>query len=970
MQALVLAWALGCAPALEPPASLPPAPVEPATPATTEAPASPTEQPLPELEPEILHGRLANGLSYYVRSNQRPEARAELRLVVDVGSVLEEDDERGFAHLVEHMAFNGTERFPHDELVSFVESLGMRFGADLNAATTFDETVYGLTVPTDTPDALDQALEVLEDWSHAVVFDADEVAHERDVVLEEWRSGQGAGSRLRDRQLPVIFAGSRYAERLPIGDPESIEAATAEGLRAFYRRWYRPELMAVVVVGDFAPEAVVERIRDGFDGLWGAADGPPRPTVTIPPRSEPAVSTSTDPELTSTQVAVYSLHPPEPEATAADFRRSIVQVLAHSMMGQRLSEVARRPAAPFLWGRSSTVGLVRERAADVQLVGVREGEAASGLEALLQEIERAARHGFTDGELDRTRQDVLRLYEQAYEERDRRTSSSLVGDYVDHFLTGEPSPGIAIKLDLLRSFLPGITAREAQTALPRVPLTADDPGRDAPVILVSSPEQDASTLPADTALLAVFDRVQKTRLEPWVDETPDRPLLATSPRPGRVVETTEVPEIGVTEWRLDNGVRVVVKPTDFKNDEVLLAGFSPGGDSLASDEDYPSDRLAADLVELGGVADFDRDALSKVLAGTVAGAGAYISELEEGVRGSASPKDLETLFQLLYLRFTAPRKDPEALAALVERLRPSLERRLSDPGWAFEEEWLRRLTGDHPRRRPLTPEDLDAIDLDTAYDFYRDRFADAGDFTFVLVGNLDLERLEPLVETYLGALPASGRVESWRDVGVELPQEPLTFTVEQGLAPTTRVHLLFHGPAKWNETERRRISQLADVLRVRLRESLREEQGLTYGVSVSAGIANQPRETYRVEIGFECAPEMLDQALAALWDELHRLEREAPSADTVAKVQAADLRDRQTNLEQNAFWLQALRFYYRYDLDPRDVLDYENQVHAVKPEDLREAAERYLSEERYVLGVLKPAAGTAAAGAEPGPIRR
>lgn len=934
-----------------------PVPTTTAAPAPTAAapnePAAPSEAlgldaPLP-IDTSLTHGQLDNGLKYYLRANAEPRDRAQIWLAIKAGSAFEDDDQQGLAHFLEHLAFNGTERFEKQELVSYLEDLGMRFGPDLNAYTTMDETVYTLTLPTDRPEVLETAFDILEDWATAITFDPEEIDKERGVVTEEWRLGRGAGARLRDRQLPLLLQGSRYAERLPIGLQEVIESAPPEAFERFYRDWYRPELMAVIAVGDFDVEQIEGLLRDHFGDLENPAE--PRPTrdFPVPEHEEPVVSVLTDPELTNTILSVYYKHPKSEQNTGRAYRQSIVEGLYHSMLNARLAELGQGEDPPFLFARSSDSSLVRTADAYVQSAGVESDGVLQGLEALLTEARRVRQHGFTAGELERTRKNVLRGYERAWEERETRKSASFASEYLRNFLVGESIPGIALELELAERFLPEITLEEVN-ALAGQWIT--DHNR---VILVQAPEKDAAQLPTESQLLNTFDQVAARQdLEPWVDKVLDEPLLAEAPTPGKVVEESTIEAVGLTEWRLSNGVRVVLKPTDFKKDQVLLSGWSPGGHSLVDDDRHVSAVFADSLIGEGGLGDFGPVELQKAMAGKAVGVAAFISELEEGIQGGASPQDLETLMQLVYLHFTAPRTDQDAYAAYRARLEAFVANRLANPAAAFEDEMRRVLSNSHPRRRPVDTTMLGEIDLGTALEVYRERFADASDFTFVLVGTFEPDAVRPLIETYLGSLPTLDRQETWRDVGVEPPKSLERVTVERGLEPKSQVRIEWLGETEWNREEQHLVSTLGRALGNRLREVLREDLGGTYGVGVSGQLSRRPKETYGFRVSFGCAPENVDTLVEAVFTELRQVQAEGLDPKYLEKVKEAQRRSRETQLRENGFWMAVLKSYLTFDLDPTLILEYDPLVDGVTNDDLQRAAQRYLPLDRYVLGILLP----------------
>lgn len=904
------------------------------------------------VEDAIVKGQLDNGLTYLIRTNQKPENRAELWLVVNAGSIQEDDDQQGLAHFVEHMAFNGTRNFAKQELVNYLESIGMTFGPDINAFTSFDETVYNLTIPTDDAETVATAFQILEDWAHGLAFEGEEIDKERGVVVEEWRLGRGAEARIRDKQFPVLFEGSRYAERLPIGKVEILESAPHEALRRFYRDWYRPDLMAVIAVGDFDPESIQKLIRQHFSSLEMPEEVRPRETYSVPDHEGDLFAITTDPEATMTSVGVYSKMPKQTRGTVGDYRDQVVEQLYHGMVNARLRELTQEADPPFLYGVSASAGIVRSRDFYIQAAGVREGQVIRGLEALLTEAERADRHGFTQTELDRLKADLLRAYEQAYAERDKRESGSLAAEYMRHFLEEEPIPGIEMELEIVREFLPTISLEELNELADKAIQQSNR------VVLLSGPEKADQTLPDEQALSAAFESVAARDVAAFVDRTRDKPLLENEPTASPVVEERSIEEIGVTEWRLENGIRVVLKPTDFKNDQVLLTGFSPGGHSLVPDPKYNSAVFADTLVAEGGAGEFDAIELEKAMAGKLVSVSPFIGELEEGVSASASPQDLETLLQLIYLSLTAPRADSDAYQAFMTRMESFIENRESRPELAFSDEVQTVTYGGHLRRRPISTEVLQDIDLATALEVFQDRFADTSDFTFLIVGNFELVGIRPLVERYLGGLPTTGREETWRDIGADPVEGRLEVTMHRGLEPKSRVQLLLRGPAEWSRENLHDLQSLAAALRIRLREVLREDMGATYGVGVNGILVDRPKERYLFTVGFGCAPENVEEMIAAVKKELQIVQESGLDETYAEKVQEAQRRRREVSLKENGFWVSVLRTYYTRGMDPRLVLDYDALLARVTPENLKATAKKYLSSDNTMQATLFPEAQT------------
>lgn len=926
------------------PSAAPPAPTAPApAPAIDEL-----DKPLP-LDARVTKGKLENGLTYYVLPHKKPEKRAQVWLAVNAGSILEDDDQRGLAHFVEHMGFNGTKRFPKQQLVDFIEKSGVRFGADLNAYTSFDETVYQLQVPTDDQALMSKAFEVLRDWADGITFDPAEVEKERGVVLEEWRLGRGAGMRVFDKQAPIVFKGSRYPERLPIGKPEIIKGAPRDTLVRFYKDWYRPDLMAVIAVGDFAPAEVEARIKSEFASLKGPAKPRERAMSQVPPHAETLVTIETDPELTGTSVGITSKMPHRFEETARDFRRSLAERLFNGMLTARLDEIRRQPNAPFLNAGSQSSTMVRTADAFRQFAAVKEDAVERGFGALLEEVLRVERHGFTQTELDRARSVALRTLQQIVKEYDKQDSRSFAAEITRNYFQREAMAGPEAELALVEKFLPTISLAE----LNQLGKTL---GAGSRVISVSGPP--SMIKPAPDALLALGKSVAARDIKPYEDATSNEPLMARAPTPGKITSTKTIGEVGVTEWKLSNGARVVVRPTTFANDDVRFSAFSPGGHSLAKDADFDSARLADTIVAQGGLGSFDAVKLRKSLMGKIASVSARVGELDEGFSGHAAPSDLELLLQMVHLSFTAPRRDEAAFASWRTREIEAVKNRRLSPEGTFGEDLTIFQTQNHLRRRPLTAEAFQRMDLDKALAFYKDRFADAGDFTFLFVGNVEVDRLKPLVETYLASLPSKARKETWKDPKVAWPAGVQTKTVVKGTEPKASVSLTFHGVETWSRDTENDMRMLGEVLSMRLREILREDLGGVYGVSAGGGIHRRPHPEYTFSVRFGCSPENVDKLKDAIFAEVKAIQDKGIGEEYIAKIKAQRKRAYETNLTENAFWLRELERAYTFGDDPKlTILDAPPALaDKVSSDRVKAAAKKYLSPKQYVLGVLKPEA--------------
>ncbi len=916
-----------------------------AAPPQAVAPPPPARLPV---DPNVTLGTLPNGIRYIIRENRRPENRAELRLVVNAGSILEDEDQQGLAHFVEHMAFNGTRNFPKLDLVNYLESIGMRFGPDLNAYTSFDETVYMLQVPTDSALIVTQGFQILEDWASGMLFEAEEIDKERGVVIEEWRLGRGAGARLRDKQFPILLKGSRYAERLPIGKKAVLDTFRHEAAKRFYRDWYRPDLMSVIAVGDFETKWIEGLIQTHFGRIPPASQPRKRTLYPLPGHEETLFAIATDPEATRTNVSIYYKQPVREQDSAAAYRQNIVESLYNRMLNARLRELTKKPDAPFLFAYSSQGRFIRTSEFYLQGAVVREGGIPRGLEAVLTEARRVRLHGFTQSELDREKTEAIRGMERAYAERDKARSRGYASEYIRHFLTGEPIPGIEYEFKLYQEMVPGIRLAEVNR------LAGEWITRHNRVVLVDGPEKQGVTMPTEEELTGVIARVDEMEIEPYEDAASARPLVEAAPTPGEIVTEKKIAELDVTEWTLSNGVRVVLKPTDFKNDEVLFSAFSPGGHGLVSDRDYLAAATASAVVQEGGLGTFNAIGLEKKLAGKVVSVSPWIGELREGVRGSASLKDLETMFQLIYLRFTAPRKDSEAYQAYVQRIRGSLENRSASPGAAFGDTIQVTMAQYHHRARVWSEALLDEMNLERSFEIYKDRFADASDFTFFFVGNIDPDGIRPLVKTYLGGLPATRRNEAWRDVGIRPPRGVIEKTVHKGLEPKSSNRIVFTGPFEWSRKNRYNLGSAIDVLRIRLREVLREEMGGTYGVGVGVSTSRYPEQRYRIRISFGCAPDSVEQLTRAVFAQIDSLKQFGASEANIEKVQEADRRAREAALKENGFWRRRLSSSYWLGQDPANILKYDDLVDALTSDIVRDAARKHFNMENYARFVLYP----------------
>lgn len=900
--------------------------------------------------PEVKVGQLPNGLQYYVRANGTPKGRAELRLVVNAGSVLEDDTQRGLAHFVEHMAFNGTTHFPGGEIPAFIQRLGMRFGAHVNAHTSFDETVYQLQIPTDNRSVIDRSILIMEDWAHGVSFERDEVEKERGVVLEEWRLGLGAEARIRDAQMPVLLKGARYADRSPIGRPEILQNVTPERLRQFYSDWYRPDLMAVVAVGDFDAAMVEQMIVSHFRDIPRPTTAKPRPLYTVPPHPDTRYALVSDKEARGTLVNIFSIKPAGDQRTLGTYREQMVERLFGRMLSARFDEVAHSQNPPFLAAETNRGLLVRSAVQTTVVALVPDGGAERGLAALITEVQRVIQHGFTQTELDREKSDSLHYLDEALADKDKSPSGPLADELVRHVIQDEPVPGIVYEQAMAQRFLPGISLAEVN-ALAKNWIPETDR-----VIAVTAPERAGLALPTQARLASAVFTASNARLTAYVDKVSTQPLLALQPTPGTITRTNSRPEIGVTEWQLSNGARVILKPTPLKEDEILFRAYSPGGTSIANDQDLVPAETADQVVSEGGLGSFSRVDLNKMLAGATAAVRADIGDADEGMRGGSAKKDVERMFQLIYLNFTAPRADAQQFEALKARLKPMLANQQALPEAAFRMTLNSALTQDNPRARPLTAAAVDQMSLDRSLAFYKNRFADASDFTFVFVGSLDVQAMKPLVEKYLASLPSIRRTEAAIDRGVRPPAAVVEREVVKGVDPRSQVAIVFTGTFQNTPINRLLIKTMGEMLGGNLHHVLREELGGTYGVNVDSRFSKYPTQDYQISIGFACDPARVKELTDAAWNEIRTFAERGPSADFLAGVRKQMDRELENGYEENADLLNDLMESVEYGEDISTVFNQKALYDQLTVPALRTAARDFLNLKRYVQVTLRPEA--------------
>jgi zinc protease len=893
---------------------------------------------------------LPNGLKYYVRQNGRPAKRVSLRLAVKAGSLNEADDQQGLAHLIEHMAFNGSTHFKPGELVSFFESVGARLGPHLNAYTSFDETVYMFDVPTDKPEVVDKAITALADYAGGLTLAEEEINKERGVVVEEWRGGLGASSRIRDKQFPVLFHKSRYAERLPIGKPDIIRNAPAARLRSFYDTWYRPDRMAVVAVGDMEPQQLEKSITAAFGSLKARGPEAPQPDRTVPLHQEPLVSIVSDPEVTRTNVEIVRKRPREGESRVGDYRRQLIERFVDHMIDERFGDLARKPDAKFLGAGASNGGLTRTVSTFSMGANVEDGRIEDGVAVLATEAKRVREFGFTAAEMDRAKRWMAAFYEQAYNERDKSESGSYAQEYVSNFLDGEPSPGIAYEYALVQKLLPGISVNEA-SAMAKA-LMVDN----SRVILATSPQKPGIHIPTETELQAALAAANAAPVTALAETTSTRALMEKAPAPGAIKSRRMLDKLGVTIVAFENGTEAWLKPTDFKNDQISFTLDAPGGTSLAAPSDFVEASLAAGYVSLSGVAGMKAPDLQKLLAGKLASARPYMALSRHGISGSAAPAQIETALQLLHETFMQPGDDPDAFALLKRQLEASVANRGRSPGQVFAEKVSQVNTSGHYTSQPLTLDRIATLNREKMLSFYRQRFSNASDFTFFMVGAFKVDEVVPMLAQYVGSLPSSGpRTAAFKDVGIKFPQEPQQAKVAAGREPRAQTVMSFFADPSEDPSEQEKVNEAATVLEIALRDILREDLGQTYTVSAGLSQGLPQHGGGHMQVRFAAAPENIESMKERVMKEIKRLQTEGPSLDLTNRAKENARRSYEVALKQNDYWLGRLESVHMLGRNPEEILTRNERIDAITPEVLKAVFNKYFPAERSTVITLVPA---------------
>jgi len=903
------------------------------------------------LDPTIKTGKLANGLTYFIQKNSVPEKRVELRLVVNSGSVQEDIDQLGMAHFVEHMCFNGTSHFPKNDLIHYLQSVGVNFGPEINGYTSFDETVYMLTVPSDSAHVLANGIQIMADWAGTVTFDDAEIEKERGVITEEWRLGRGAWQRMSDQYIPVLLKGSKYAERLPIGTKESITGSTPDAIKRFYKDWYRPDLMAFVVVGDIDPAQIEKMIQNDFSALKAPAMPRTKEVYPVENNKEPLISIVSDKENTNVVVRLAFKQPKKEVKTLDDYREQVTQNLFCQMLNVRLDEITQKENAPFIYAESYYGSMwVRPSEAFQAYIQVKEDGAVVGLESVMTEIERVKRYGFTQPELDRLKLTMLKNAETAYNDRDKQESGNLVDKPVYYFLENNPTPGITFEYQFLKDKLSGITLAEVNQWAKQ---WIKDENR---VLIVQGIDKEGVKLPLEADIHKVIDNVAVAKIEPYKEAKLASSLMATLPVAGKIVSEKAIGTKGITELKLSNGVTVLLKPTDFKNDEIKMEAYSAGGTSLFGVDYKLSAMFAGEIERQSGVAQFSGVDLGKMLSGKTVSVSPQISDLYSGFSGQSSVADVETMLQLVNLYFTQPRRDESVYNSFVQNVSAQYKNVLSNPVYYFYNQMLLFRYNNNPETPGSLPTDAEwsNMSLNKVFDVYQRIYANASNYTFVFVGSFKPETLRPMLETYLGSLPSTGVVQSFVDKKIVPIEGPASKDVLRGTDPKTYVSLSLAGPAKWSREDSHALWSLCNILERVYIDKLREEMSGVYGFGIGGDVVKDPSGHYEFNMTIPCAPDNADKLVDAVIVELNRMRKEGPTADELQKEVESQRRAVEKGEKENGEWMFRIIRSYQTDKDFGRIEKPYALCEMLTPELMKQMAVKYLDPAKLVRVTLYP----------------
>lgn len=904
------------------------------------------------IDPQVVYGKLDNGLTYYIRKNELPKDRAQFWLTVKAGAIDENDDQNGLAHFCEHMAFNGTTNFEKKEIINYLQRVGMKFGPEINAYTSYDLTNYMLQkVPIDVKENIDTSLQIIFDWAYNLSFEDEEIDNERGVIHEEWRTRRGASFRMRSKTDKIVYKGSKYAERDVIGDIDIIDNFKYQTIKDFYKTWYRPDLQAIIVIGDFDVKEMEQKIINLFSTAPKFESPKERKEFEIPDHDETYVAIEKDKEARFSRVSIYYKHENVKIKDAKYLKQQIEQQLYSIMINARLAEITEKAETPFVNAYSYYGNIRRTKDAYISMAICKNNKIQEGLKTILIENEKVKRFGFTQTEFERAKKDYLSRIESAYKEKDKRKSARFCREYQSHFLSEEPIPGIEFELEFSKKVLPKITLKDINSLAKKWII---DKNR---VVIVTGPDNEDADLSSKEEILSIVNSTSNEKIEAYKDKVSGKPLFAEKVLPGKIAKEAKDAKLGTIEWTLSNGIKIFIKQTDFKADEILMSAYSLGGTSLYGNKDAVSADFASSVVSNGGISDFDNIELKKMLSDKKLRVSPYVSELEEGFSASASPDDFETMLQLVHLYFTKPRIDETAFTSLMTRYKSYMANSANDPSSLFRDS-IQWITSDyHFRARPMSVKLLDEADFSRIGDIYKSRFADPAGFTFFFVGNIDIDKAKPLFEKYLGSLSNVNNNEKWKDLGVDYPKQKVNKTIELPMeVAKSTVYINYHNDFVYDKRNRLVLDAIKDILRTTYTETIREEEGGTYGVGVRLSTSHYPREEFQMTMSFDCDPETADKLAAMIFAEVEKLKNEGPSEKHLIEYKKNKIKTHTERIKENGFWLGILKFNHLHKQAlTTDMAEYEKMINSITIAEIQEAASKFLSDKDAIQLIMKPA---------------
>ncbi len=909
-------------------------------------------------DPAVRTGQLENGMKYYIRHNDKQKGLADFYIIHDVGAIQEEDNQQGLAHFLEHMAFNGTKNLPDKMLIQYLEKVGVKFGANLNAGTSWDYTQYLMKdVPVARQGVIDTAMLILHDWSHFITLDHDEIDKERGVIQEELRTRDGASWRSTINLLQTLFKGSKYEKRNLIGHLDGLQSFTYDDIKSFYHKWYRPDYQAVVIVGDIDAEKVEAQVKALMADIPApAADAAIKQDIVVPDNQEPIISVFEDPEMLESDITLYikrAAMPKEYNNTIIAEKLALINSIGSTMANARLAEIASKPDAPFTQAyiMNGSVGICPTMESLIVGVTTKDNGLANGFAAALVELERIRRHGFTEGELERAKAQVLRREEQAYTNRNDRMNGQYVSRYLSAFRKNTAFPEAEIEWNMDKAIIEELTLDDINMVFARYITDHNN------VVIANAPKKDGVVNPTQSDILNIMATVKQAQIDPYQDNTVKEPLIANPAalKGSKVKKVAENQTLGTTEWTLKNGIKVVVKPTTFKADEVQIRMVSQSGISALSDEDYNTGKYLSLVMSQMGVGKFSSTELRKQLSGKSASSGVSPDDYTTTVVGSGSPKDLETIFQLVNLRFTSPRFNEDDFNAVLGQYISYVENLKTNPDFKASSEQLKSLYNNSPRRQQISTEVLQSINYQRVEPIYRQLLANAADFTVYIVGNVELQTLKPLVEKYIGSLPTSKKITKRVDDGVRYAKNEVINDFRHPMQqPKVSVCRIYTGDIEYNLENSITMNFLQDILRSRYTTSIREEKGGTYGVSVGGMVSALYTPTYQLVIQFDTNEVMADELSEIVVAELKELAANGPKSEDLEKVREYLIKEWNNRLVQNGAWMNYIYQYYTYGEAVNRVANYENIVKAMNGQKVAELAAKVLADNNMVYVVMRP----------------